>query len=158
MIRYRRRIVFSWPLVLWMLNALLVQFADWISLSDLRALAVLSLSSIALNFGLVLIQYFVCALVSPEFETDEDYDLRKFHAREGPTYITAFLVVMFHSLLMNATAGVGDEIDQNWLVFAMLVPIVAALLVRKHWVQVLAPAALLALQVAYPIIYYPVLR
>ena len=40
---------------------------------------------------------------------------------------------------------------------AFLVPVVAALLVKRAWVQVLAPAALLVGAIAYAVLYYPVL-
>ncbi|HEY8312082.1 MAG TPA: hypothetical protein VIG47_16070, partial [Gemmatimonadaceae bacterium] len=119
MIRYRRRIAFSWPHALWMLNALLVQFDDWLSLSDLRTLKSLSLGIIATNFTIVIIQYLVCALVSPDFESSDDYDLHRFHKEQGPTYITAFLVVMVYSIVVNiivADAGVANAVGQNWLV------------------------------------------
>ncbi len=161
MIRYRRRIAFSWPHALWMLNALLVQFDDWLSLSDLRTLKSLSLGIIAINFTIVIIQYLVCALVSPDFESSDDYDLRRFHKEQGPTYITAFLVVMLYSLAVNvmvADAGVANAVGQNWLVLLILVPIIAALWVKRRWVQLLAPAVLIVLQIAYAVIYYPVLR
>jgi hypothetical protein len=161
MIRHRRRIVFSWPHALWMVNALIVQFDDWLSLSDLRALKVLSLGIIAVNFGIVIIQYLVCALVSPDFESADDYDLRRFHTEQGPTYITAFLVVMLYSMAVNimvADAGVANAIGQNWIVVLILVPIIAALWVRNQRVQLLAPLVLLILQIAYAVIYYPVLR
>ncbi|HEV2364122.1 MAG TPA: hypothetical protein VGS12_08000 [Caulobacteraceae bacterium] len=63
MIRYRRRIVFSWPHALWMLDTLVILLVNWLSLWDFAHKQVLSLGFIAGVLGFVIIQYFVCTLV-----------------------------------------------------------------------------------------------
>jgi hypothetical protein len=161
MIRHRRQLVLSWPHLLWMLAALFNLGANWISGWDFRGVKSLSIAAIVAIFTLVIINYFVCALVSPEFEDGETYDMKRFHECEGTTYIGAFLVLIIASILANLFAGamlsVTNWWNENGLVSAMLAPPIAALLIKRHWMQVLAPAVELALAVAYAVIYYPVL-
>jgi hypothetical protein len=161
MIRHRRQLVYSWPHLLWMLVALGNLSINWISLWDFRTGGSLPLGTIAAGFLFVIINYFVCALVSPDFEGGETYDMRRFHECEGPTYIGATLVLIVASITANflagALLGVSNWGNENNLVIAFLVPVVAALVVKRAWVQVLAPAALLVGVIAYAIIYYPAL-
>ncbi len=162
MIRYRRKLTFSWPHFLWMLAALGNLSVNWISLWDFRTDGSLPLGIIATGFLFVVINYFVCALVSPDFDSGETYDMRHFHKCEGPTYIAATLVLIVASIIGNffagALAGVTKWSSENNLVIAFLVPVVTALLVRRGWLQVAAPAALIVGLIAYAAIYYPVLR
>lgn len=161
MIRYRRKLVLSWPHLLWMLVALGNLAANWISLWDFRSEQNLSLGTIAAGFLLVILNYFVCALVSPDFEAGESYDMRQFHQREGPTYIAATLVLITESMVANFFAGAALNVqnwsNENYIVATMVVPAVAALLVKKEWVQILAPALILVAVICYAIVYYPVL-
>ncbi|HEX5238743.1 MAG TPA: hypothetical protein VFW39_09805 [Sphingomicrobium sp.] len=161
MIRHRRELVFSWPHFLWMLVAMANLAVNWISQWDFRTEHSLSLGTIASGFLFVVINYFVCALVSPDFEGGETYDMKHFHACEGPTYIAATLVLILISIVENFLAGVELK-SQNWanennLVITFLVPAALPLLIKAKWMQILAPAVLLAETVAYAVIYYPVL-
>ena len=90
MIRYRRSLVFSWPHALWMLNALLLLVCNWISLWDFHLLKSMTLPVILSGFALVGVMYLICALIAPDFEDGDGYNLRVFHEREGRTYIVAF--------------------------------------------------------------------
>src|SRR5439155_3591875 len=94
MIRHRRQVIFSWPHFLWMLVALGNLSINWISLWDFRSARGLALATIASGFLLVIVNYFVCALVSPDFGEGETYDIKHFHACEGPTYIGAMLALV----------------------------------------------------------------
>lgn len=161
MIRHRRELTFSWPHMLWMLVALDNLAANWISLWDFRTGGALSLGTIAAGFMFVIVNYFVCALVSPDFEGGETYDLKRFHEREGRTYISATFVLIVASIVANFFAGsalgVSNWSNENKLVLADLPIILIALFVKRPWAQVFAPAALFILVTAYSVIYYPVL-
>jgi hypothetical protein len=161
MIRHRRQLVLSWPHLLWMLAAFSNLGANWLSLWDLRGLRSLSIFTITAMFLLVIINYFVCALVSPDFEGGETYDMKHFHECEGPTYIVSFLALIIASILINIFAGAALNVtnwsDENALVITMLIPPIAALLVRREWMQLLAPLVLLVQCIAYSVIYYAVL-
>jgi hypothetical protein len=54
-----------------------------------------------------VLNYFFCALVSPDFEGDETYDLKRFHECEGPTYILVFVAIVAIALVENFAAGTG---------------------------------------------------
>jgi len=161
MIRHRRELIFSWPHMLWMLVALDNLAANWISLWDFRTGGALSLGTITAGFLFVIVNYFVCALVSPDFEGGETYDLKRFHEREGRTYIAATFVLIVASIVANFFAGsalgVSNWSSENKLVLVDLPIILVALFVKRPWAQVFAPAALFILVTTYSIVYYPVL-
>ncbi len=161
MIRHRRQLVFSWPHVLWMLIALVNLCANWISLWDFRTDGSLTLATIVGGFLFVIVNYFMCALVSPDFEGGETYDMKRFHASEGRTYITAVFVLIAASIVVNFLAGAALNVthwsNENVLVVGMLIPVAAPLASKRDWIQILAPMALLVMNIAYAVIYYPVL-
>ena len=161
MIRHRRQLVVSWAHLLWMLVALLNLVANWISLWDFRKMVPLSLGTIAAGFVLAVLNYFMSALVSPDFEAGENYDMKRFHACEGPTYIASILVMVVVAIVTNFLAGADLDItnfgNENSLVIFMVPPLVLGLAVRRPWAQLAAPVAMLALTMAYYVLYYPVL-
>lgn len=161
MIRHRRELIFSWPHFLWMLVAFINQSANWIALYDFHRFERLTLPTIATGLLLTVIGYLECALVSPDFEGGESYDLRAFHDQESVTYIGIVLILVIGSLVANYLAGAGLSV-QNWgaqnaLVLAMLPLPILALIIRKPWVQVAVPLLLLVLVSAFVVLYYPVL-
>lgn len=162
MIRHRRELLVSWPHLLWMLAALFNLTDNWISLWDFRNTTTLSLATIATGFAFVTLNYFLCALVSPDFEGGETYDMKRFHAREGRTYILAYLVLACFALLINFSVGAGFNLSEwakgNWLVLLAFPFILLGLFVRRPWAQIVSPAAELALTIAFAVIYYPALR
>ncbi len=158
MIRHRRALVFSWPHALWMLSALLLLLANWISTWDFHTLEVLPMGLILLGFSFAALLYFICALVAPDFEDGESFDMKAFHAREGRTYIGAFLVLVLISAAENFAAGASFAI-QNWaasnlLVILMVPPVAIALFVRRDWVQVLCPALVALSTLAFLFVFY----
>src|SRR3954453_20402261 len=145
MLRHRRHLVLSWPHLLWMLVALGNLAANWISLWDFRSEGKLSLATISIGFLATIINYALCALVSPDFEGGETYDLKRFHEREGPTYIGAMLALVIMSITVNFLAGATLDIsnwgNENYLVIADLIPLALPLTVKRPWAQLFAPAA-----------------
>lgn len=162
MIRHRRSLVFSWPHALWMGVALMLLLANWIELWDFHETKALSIGVIGVGFLTVAVQYFISALVSPDFEDGERYDLRAFHAREGRTYMAGVLALCLLSLAVNlgaaAKVGVTNWASQNALVLLCIPFIIAPIFIRARWFQVLAPAILIALVAVVLGRYYPVLR
>ena len=162
MIRHRRSLVFSWPHALWMLNALLLLVCNWISLWDFHTLKSMALPVVLGGFALVGVMYVICALIAPDFEDGDGFDLRAFHEREGRTYILAFAAFLPLATVLNVAAGAGVGIEswaeQNPIVIAMAPPVLVPLLFRAKWAQIGGPLVLVAIMVAYLIIYYPVIR
>jgi len=103
----------------------------------------------------------VCALVSPDFEGGETYDMKQFHECEGPTYIGVTLVLIATSITINFLAGsqlgVSNWSNENKLVVTFIIPPLLALAVKRPWAQLAAPVALLTGIISYAVIYYPVL-
>lgn len=162
MIRHRRQLVFSWPHGLWMLNALVFLAANWLSLWDFHESATMSLEAIVSTFVLVIGQYFISALIAPDFEGGDSYDLREFHRRERRTYLGAFLVLMVIGVAINLQAavrlGIASWGQQNLIGVPVLAATAAAFFFDRRWVQVVAPLIVLGLLLIYPVVYYPVLK
>jgi hypothetical protein len=161
MIRHRRQLTFSWPHLLWMVVAMFLLAVDWLSTWDYRTFDKLSLVEISSGFLFVMLNYFFCALVSPDFEGGETYDLERFHSTEGRTYILVFLVTVTIALVENFLAGeklgVTKEGVENALVLFQLPLSLLPLFVKRAWVQIVAPALILMTIVAYGAMFYPVL-
>jgi hypothetical protein len=130
-----------------MLIALFNLAVNWLSSWDFRTLGNLSLLVISSEFLFVVLNYFFCALVSPDFEGGETYDLRRFHESEGPTYILVFVAIVAIAVIEHFGAGAGlgmsKEGAENALVIFQLPLALLPLFVKRSWVQVTAPAALL---------------
>ena len=161
MVRRRRQLVLSWPHLLWMLVGLFMLAVNWLSIWDFRTLGNLSLIAISSEFLFVVLNYFFCALVSPDFEGGETYDLRRFHECEGPTYILVFVAIVAIAIVENFAAGTGlgitNQSAENTLVIFQLPLALLPLFVKRSWVQVGAPAVLLISVIAYAVLFYPVL-
>jgi hypothetical protein len=160
MIRHRRDLTFSLEHALWMLNALVLLVTNWISLFDFRGQERFDLDSIAMLFLFVIGLYFACALVSPDFEDREEYDMREFHRREGRTYIgaiAAFIVLAFVTNITASKEGVGVWGAENVLVIWMIPVAILPLFLRQRAVQLACPVILLALNIAFLMIFYPVI-
>jgi len=161
MIRHRRQITFSWPHLLWMLVAMFLLAVDWLSTWDYRTFDKLSLVEISSGFLFAMLNYFFCALVSPDFEGGETYDLERFHSTEGRTYILVFVATVTIAIVENFLAGeklgITKQGVENALVLFQLPLSLLPLFVRRAWVQIGAPAVILVTVVAYGAMFYPVL-
>lgn len=161
MIRHRRGITFSWPHLLWMLVAMFLLAVDWLSTWDYRTFDKLSLVEISSGFLFAMLNYFFCALVSPDFEGGETYDLERFHSTEGRTYILVFVATVTIAIVENFLAGeklgITKQGVENALVLFQLPLSLLPLFVRRAWVQIGAPAVILVTVVAYGAMFYPVL-
>jgi len=45
-----------------------------------------------------VVQYVTCALVAPDFDDGDSFDLKHFHAEAGSTHISGFFVLMLIAL------------------------------------------------------------
>ena len=162
MIRHRNQLVFSWPHALWMLNALIFLATNWLSLWDFHESTTLSLDVIVSIFLLVVGQYFMSALIAPDFEGGDSYDLQEFHRRERRTYLGVLTALIAFGVIVNIEAavrfGLSSWGQQNLIGLPALAAVIAGLLISWRWVQIASPLVMLGLLVAYPIIYYPILK
>ena len=162
MIRHRKNVILSFPHALWMACAFTLLGANWLALWDFHHQQSLSLGVMTGGFALVVVQYINCALVAPDFDDGDPFDLRRFHAEAGKTYIFGFLALLLTSIVANLGAaqfgGVARWGEENFVVLVMSVPVILALLVQRNWVQVMAPLSLLVMVISFTIFYYPVLE
>lgn len=161
MIRHRRELALSWPHLLWMLIAFSMLAVNWLSTWDYRTLGNLSLFAITSEFLFVVLNYFFCALVSPDFEGGETYDLQQFHEREGRTYILVCVAMVVIAIIENffagTTLGISKQGAENALVIFQLPLAIASLFLKRPWAQVTLPAVLLMTVMAYGVLFYPTL-
>ena len=98
---------------------------------------------------------------SQDAERGDSLDMREYHDRERATYVPVFLALVLMSLTVNLLAsaglGVANWGAQNALVLAMVPAPILALIVKRNWVQVMAPLIALGGSVAFAVIYYPAL-
>ena len=162
MIRYRRQIVFDAVHTLWMAVALVSLVTNWISIWDFHGVEPLPLASIVIGFAFSIILYLACALVSPDVQAEGGFDLHRFQATQGRTYIAAFAVVIAFSIVVNYLGGAAMNI-QNWsrensVVIAMLPTTIPPLVWRARLVQVAAPLLFIVLIAMYLVMFYPALH
>jgi hypothetical protein len=158
MIRYRRKLRFSLAHVLWMLVGFGALVSNWISQWDFHTQATFDLATIASGMVVCVATYMVCALVVPDFEVADDFDLVGFHQREGRSYMTAVLVLVVIALVANFAAGAALGIT-NWsngnlLVMAQGALVILGLVRRDRATQVFVPAALILSFCVFNVMFY----
>jgi hypothetical protein len=162
MIRYRSKLTLSASLLVWMLVALAFVVINWFSMWDFHSLQTISIWPIAELFFLSVNVYLVCALISPTFERDEDFDLRTFQERQRSAYLPAFASLVVFAPIVNVAAGAGLGVQkwaqENTIVLAMVPAVGIPLFVKRQDVQIIAGLALIALSIVYIALYYPALQ
>lgn len=83
MLRHRRQVRFSWPHALWMATIFVMSVINWVSYWNANGLKTIDLATMTIWVVSATGNYFVAALVTPEFERPEDYDLINFTS-DGP--------------------------------------------------------------------------
>ncbi len=74
----RDRVRFSGLLALGMANAILLVFADWLSLWDLRSIKSWDLASVTIQLLVAISVFLICALVGPRAPDEGEIDLEDF--------------------------------------------------------------------------------
>ena len=153
----RDRVRFSGLLTLGMVNAILLVFANWLSLWDLRSIKIWDLASITVQFLFAINVFLICVLVGPKAHDEGPIDLEDFYWRQRPYFYGALLACALLSLFANLdylkTANAVLFVKQNLTVLPMLIPTVLALISRRRWVQWAAGLCYLAMLLAYTIMF-----
>ena len=97
----RDRVRFSGLLALGMANAILLVFADWLSLWDLRSIKIWDLASITVQFLFAINVFLICVLVGPKAHDEGPIDLEDFYWRQRPYFYGALLACALLSLFAN---------------------------------------------------------
>ena len=140
-----KRVRLSWFNAGWMCAALLFACAWWIGLWDLHTVAVWDVGSVAFYFSVAAGIYLNAQLVSPRIPEQGEIDLQAFHADEGRKYLVAYTVLSVVTVITNAGLGQGGSAvqwpAQNVVIAPMTVATgIAAIFIRKPWVQAVAVA------------------
>jgi hypothetical protein len=145
----RERVRVSWFHACWMLNALLVLIADWISYWDMRSVPSWSMVSILVVLVQSFADFMQAALVCPEIPPEGDIDLVAFHTRRARRYIGAFAVsvtvALFDNLYFGGNFRVADVLEQNLAVVPFIAIALFSAVVRRRWVDITAPVLLLCI-------------
>ena len=141
LIRARSRVRFSWFWAFWMLNAVVMIIANWMSFWDMRMLARYTVGDLFFVFALAFTNYLYAALVCPHVKDEGPIDLPAFHAEEGLPYMLGALSSVISALLANLIYGgsVSEWNMQNFAVIPMLMGVLLATVVRARWAQIAAP-------------------
>jgi hypothetical protein len=153
----RDRVKFSGLLALGMVNAILVVFANWLSLWDLHVITSWNLGSISVQFLFAINVFLICVLVGPKAHDDGPIDLEAFFWRQRPYFYAALVVCAVLSLFANLdylkTANAALFLKENLTVLPMFIPTLTALISRKRWVQWAAGLCYLAMILGYTIAF-----
>jgi hypothetical protein len=124
-----------------------------------HVLPTIAIWPIAVLFVFSVNVYLVCALISPSFERDEDFDLRVFQERQRTAYLVAIASLVVFALIVNVAAGNGLGVQkwaqENAIVLAMMPVVGIPLFVERQDVQIVGGLALIILSAVYVIHYYP---
>jgi hypothetical protein len=153
----RERVEFSGLLALGMANAILLVFADWLSLWDLRSIKIWDLASITVQFLVAVSVFLSCVLVGPRTHDEGLIDLEDFFWRQRRYFYGAVVACLVLSMFANLdylkTANGALFLRQNLIVLPMLIPTVLALVSSKRWVQWAAGVGFLAMVLGYTIVF-----
>ena len=157
----RDRVKFSGLLALGMTNAVVVVFANWLSLWDFHAIKVWDLASITANFLFAISVFMICVLVGPKAHDEGPIDLEDFFWRQRPYFYGALAACAFLSLFVNLdflkTANASLFVKQNLTVLPIFVPTVIGAISTKRWIQWTVGLLYLALLIGYTVTFYSTL-
>lgn len=149
----RERVRFSGLLALGMVNAVLVVFANWLSLWDLHVITSWTLGSISVQFLFAINVFLICVLVGPKTHDEGPIDLEDFFWRQRPYFYGALVACAVLSLFANLeylkTADAALFFKQDLTVLPIFIPTVLALVSRKRWVQWAAGLCYLVMILGY---------
>jgi hypothetical protein len=123
----------------WMVNALAVIMANWISFWDMRSLPSWSVPTIFFTFAMAFTNYLGAALVCPEVTRGEPLDLVEFAERQRTRYVGATVASCVMAVVANAVYGSVFGLVTwdlaNLVVIPMVALSLAALIWPQRWVQ-----------------------
>jgi hypothetical protein len=134
----RERLRFSGLLLLWMINAIILIFENWLSLWDSHGLRTWTLYSIVMQFLFAVAQYFLCAMAAPDYPAEGRIDMPAMYARTRVPLYGFVLAVCLLAIASNADmmrVNASLFLRENLLTAAGTVPVVLALANPARWAQ-----------------------
>ena len=149
----RTRVTFSALAALAALNAVLLVYANWLALWEVRTLTDWRLATVTLLFLFALSIFFVCALALPRTAPEEAPDMEGHYWRERRTFYLAWLVSCLIAVACNLSLAPGmsraNLINENLSNLVGAAAAAFAILVPARWAQWAAGLALTANEVGY---------
>jgi hypothetical protein len=153
----RERVRLSGLLAICMANAILMVFANWLSLWDIRGMREWDLFSVTTQFAFAVAIYFVCALAAPEAGDGDVIDMEAFYWRNRRLFYSTLLICMILSLIINAeflkTPNTALFIRENVAVLPMIAAVSLPLATQARWAQWLGGVGMAVLLVAFAIAF-----
>ncbi|HST30365.1 MAG TPA: hypothetical protein VLK27_05945 [Chthoniobacterales bacterium] len=153
----RDRVKFSGLLALGMFNAVVMVFANWLSIWDLRSLKIWDLGSITVQFLFAVAIYIICVLVGPKVPDEGPLDLEDFFWRQRRYFYGTVVTCVFLSLIANLaflnTTNTSLFVKENLTNLPMFIPTILGLVSDKRWAQWAAGLSLLAMMLVYTIMF-----
>src|SRR5262249_28362179 len=97
----RDRVRVSWLQIVWMFNALLILFENWLGIWGLADRPKWDVAEGTLYVVAALVQYFACSLISIRPERDGPIDMPAFFERQRPLIFIAFFVLAAINMFEN---------------------------------------------------------
>lgn len=149
----RGRVKFSGLACLAAFNAVLLVYANWLALWEVRNLEHWTLPTVTLLFVFALAIFFVCALALPSVRHEESLDLDAFFWREHRIFYAAWLASDLLAVACNLSLSSGMSAQNVWRENATNLlsgaVVVLALAAPVRWVQWTAGLALTAVHLGY---------
>lgn len=153
----RARVRFSSLLAVCMVIAVLMVFANWLSLWDVRGMREWDLFSVTMQFAFAVAIYFVCALAAPDSDNEDVIDMESFYWRNRRLFYAVLLACMFLSLIINVeflkTPNTALFLQENAAVLPMIVAVGLPLATSARWAQWTGGVGLVLLLVGFTIAF-----
>jgi hypothetical protein len=149
------RVQFSLSYALWAAVIFELQITFWLKSWAYHEAYALRIETSVPPLMLAIIAFIACGLATPRISETGKIDLRAFHARQGRKYQIAYAVFMVVAIaqawLMSSIANDSSNLVMDSVILAVLavIAVAAAILHRLRWVQIMAPAILLASAVTF---------
>jgi hypothetical protein len=148
-----KQVRFSALLALAMVNAILQVFLGWLVLWDFRGVRQWDLLSIAGQFALAIMTYFLCIFAAPERDGAVDMEAL-YPLRRRPFYFSVLILYVL-SLGVNATLLKTPDptlfLRMNEISVVSLIPIILPLCTPARWAQWVGGIGMLAFAITFTV-------
>jgi hypothetical protein len=158
----RERVKFSALQAIWMFNAALITLVNWLSFWTLKDQRTWSMGWIAAMVFVAIIQFFICAFVSPKPAASGPVDMGEFYARQRPMIVGGFMALAVAALVINAfdpslqapietpfMGGLPNWVAQDLTILPMMLLLMLALFAKARWLHWAAALGMLASTVGF---------
>jgi hypothetical protein len=155
----RKRVIFSGPQALWMASSLLGLLGNWLSLAGLKQLPHWTPAIAMLLFTTTLVQYFCCSLLAMEVEKTGPVDMAGFFEAQRRVIVAALATLMLLAMIWNYAfrdfngMAAAAWTEQNAIILATCPMLALAAFVRHQAVQWGAALAMLAMVLAFFVLF-----